>query len=89
MSIEINEMAKMSSKGQITVPAPIRDILSLKTGSTVIFKVTDIGVFFVPCEIKEKNSYTQEEWTRIERLVAERGKAYKTARGARKHLKSL
>ena len=89
MSIEINEMAKMSSKGQITVPAPIRDILNLKTGSTVIFKVTDIGVFFVPCEIKEKNSYSQEEWAKIEHLVSERGKVYKTSRGARKHLKSL
>lgn len=32
---------------------------------------------------------SQEEWGKIERLVAERGKSYKTATGARKHLKSL
>jgi hypothetical protein len=31
----------------------------------------------------------QEEWGKIERLVAERGKSYKTATEARKHLKSL
>lgn len=82
-------MAKMSSKGQVTVPAPIREIFNLKKGSSVIFKVTDKGVLFLPCEIKERDSYTQEEWGKIERLVAERGRSYKTARGARKHLRSL
>ena len=87
--MEIIELATMTSKGQVTVPAPIRDILSLKKGSTVIFKVTDKGIFFMPCEIKEKDAYSQEEWGKIERLVAERGERYKTAKGARKHLKSL
>jgi AbrB family looped-hinge helix DNA binding protein len=87
--MEIIELATMTSKGQVTVPAPIRDILSLKKGSTVIFKVTDKGIFFMPCEIKEKDAYSQEEWGKIERLVAERGEQYKTAKGARKHLKSL
>jgi len=61
----------------------------LLKGSTVIFKVTDKGIFFMPCEIKEKNAYSQEEWGKIERLVAERGKSYKTALGAHRHLKSL
>ena len=87
--MEIIELATMTSKGQVTVPAPIRDIFNLKKGSTVIFKVTDKGIFFMPCEIKEKDTYTQEEWGKIGRLVAERGKRYKTAKGARKHLKSL
>jgi AbrB family looped-hinge helix DNA binding protein len=87
--MEIIEMATMTSKGQVTVPAPIRDIFNLKKGSTVIFKVTDKGIFFMPCEIKEKDAYSQEEWGKIERLVAERGKTYKTVKGARRHLKSL
>lgn len=87
--MEIIEVATMTSKGQVTVPAPIRGIFNLKKGSTVIFKVTDKGVFFLPCEIKEKTAYTHEEWGKIERLVAERGKSYKTPKGARKHLKSL
>jgi|APFre7841882654_1041346.scaffolds.fasta_scaffold108387_1 AbrB family looped-hinge helix DNA binding protein len=87
--MEITEMATMTSKGQVTVPAPIRDIFNLKKGSTVIFKVTDNGTFFMPCEIKERDAYSREEWGKIERLVAERGRSYKTAKGARKHLKSL
>jgi AbrB family looped-hinge helix DNA binding protein len=87
--MEIIEIAKMTSKGQVTVPAPIRDIFNLKKGSSVIFKLTDKGVFFLPCEITERETYTQEEWGKIERLVAERGKSYKTAKGARKHLRAL
>ena len=87
--MEIVETATLTSKGQLTVPATIRDIFDLKKGSTVIFKVTERGVLFMPCEIKAKEAYTREEWGKIERLVAERGKVYKSARGARKHLKSL
>ena len=87
--MEITEVAKITSKGQVTVPAPLREIFSLKKGSTVIFKLTGKGVLFMPCEITERETYTQEEWGKIERLVAERGKDYKTAKGARKYLKSL
>jgi AbrB family looped-hinge helix DNA binding protein len=87
--MEIVEIAKMTSKGQITVPASIRDVLNLKKGSSVMFKLTDKGVSFMPCEIKARETYTQEEWGKIERLVAERGNTYKTSRGAQKHLKSL
>jgi AbrB family looped-hinge helix DNA binding protein len=87
--MELIEMAKMTSKGQITVPAPIRSIFNLRKGSSVIFKVTDKGVLFLPCEISERDTYTQEEWAKIKRLVAEQGKSYGTSKGARKHLKSL
>ena len=87
--MEIIEIARMTSKGQVTVPAPIREIFNLKKGSSVLFKLTDKGVFFMPCEITEREAYSQEEWGKIERLVSERGKTYKTAKGAKKHLKSL
>jgi AbrB family looped-hinge helix DNA binding protein len=87
--MEIVEIAKMSSKGQVTVPAAIRDVFNLKKGSSVMFKLTEKGVLFMPCQITERETYTQEEWGKIERLVAERGTTYETAKGARKHLKSL
>jgi AbrB family looped-hinge helix DNA binding protein len=87
--MELIEIAKMTSKGQVTVPAPIRAILNLKKGSAVVFKLTDKGVFFLPCEIKERETYTEEEWGKIRQLVAERGKTYKTSKEARDHLKSI
>jgi AbrB family looped-hinge helix DNA binding protein len=87
--MELIEIATMTSKGQVTVPAPIRAIFNLKKGSSVIFKVTNKGVLFLPCEIKERETYTQEEWVKIKRLAAERGKSYKSSKETRKHLKSL
>jgi AbrB family looped-hinge helix DNA binding protein len=87
--MEIVETAKLTSKGQVTIPVSIRDILNLRKGSSVMFKLTEKGVSFMPCEVKARETYTQEEWGKIERLVAERGKTYKTSSGARKHLKSL
>jgi AbrB family looped-hinge helix DNA binding protein len=83
------EMAKVTSKGQITIPLTIREILKLEPGSTVIFKVTEKGVMLSPCEIIEKPVYTAKEWKRIEQLVAEKGKVYKTSATAKKHIKSI
>lgn len=83
------ETAKVTSKGQITIPSSIREILNLEPGSTVMFKVTDKGIMLSPCEIKEKSPYTEEEWKKIEKLVAEKGKVYKSAEDAKKHIKSL
>jgi AbrB family looped-hinge helix DNA binding protein len=84
-----SETAKVTSKGQVTIPSTIRDILMLEPGSTVMFKVTDKGVLMSPCEIIEKPVYTAKEWKRIEKLVAEKGKDYKTSEAAKKHIKSL
>ena len=52
-------------------------------------KVTENGVLLSPCEIIEKPSYSAKEWKNIEKIVAEKGKIYKTARAAKKHLDSL
>ena len=68
----------------LSCPSPAR-----RGVSTIPEGDTNKGVFFLPCEIKERDTYTQEEWGKIERLVAERGKSYKTSKGARGHLKSL
>jgi len=87
--MEIIEIAKMTSKGQVTVPASIRDVLNLQKGSSVMFKLTEKGVSFMACEVKARETYTKEEWGKIESLVAERGKTYRTSRGAKKHVKSL
>ena len=54
-----------------------------------MFKVIDRGVILSPCEIIEKPVYSEKEWKKIEKLVAEKGKIYKTASAAKKHIKSL
>jgi len=84
-----SETAKVTSKGQVTIPSTIREILKLETGSTVMFKVTDRGIILSPCEIIEKPVYTAKEWKKIEQIVAEKGKVYKSSDAAKKHIKSL
>ena len=83
------ETAKVTSKGQVTIPSIIREILKLEPGSTVMFKVTDRGVILSPCEITEKPVYTTKEWRKIEKLVAEKGKVYKTSGAAKKYIRSI
>jgi len=87
--MDYSETAKVTSKGQVTIPLTIREILKLEPGSTVMFKVTNKGVIISPCEIIEKPVYTAKEWKKIEQLVAEKGKVYKTSAAAKKHIKSL
>ena len=83
------ETAKVTSKGQVTIPSTIREILKLEPGSTVMFKVTDRGIILSPCDIIENPVYTAREWKKIEKLVAEKGKIYKSPSAAKKHIKSL
>lgn len=87
--MEIMEIARMTSKGQVTIPLRIRDILKLEEGSMIMFKVTDKGIYLTPCEVRESNPYNEEEWRKIDRLVSEKGKRYGAASAAKKHLKSL
>ena len=81
--------AKMTSKGQVTIPSFIRELLKLEKGSIVMFRLTERAVVLSPCEIQERLPYTADEWEKIEQLVAEKGKVYRTAAAARKYLKSL
>jgi len=87
--MEYNETAKVTSKGQVTIPATIREVLRLEQGSTIMFKITKNGVLLSPCEVIERPAYTIQEWKKIEKMVAEKGKVYKTSRSAKKHLDSL
>ena len=87
--MEHMEIAKVTSKGQVTIPSTIREILKLEPGSTVMFKITKNGIYLSPCEVIEKPTYTQKEWKAIEKLVAEKGRTYKTVQGAKDHIDNL
>ena len=44
--------AKVTSKGQITLPAPLREALRISTGDKVVFSVTPDGAFRVSVQNK-------------------------------------
>lgn len=43
-------MAKMTSKGQVTVPREVRELLGLKQGDGLVFEIEDGTVTLVPPE---------------------------------------
>ena len=85
----ILEIAKMTSKGQVTIPNRIRKILHLKEGVSVGFSITKDGVVLVPCQLTAKSPYTTKEWQKIEKLASEKGKTFTSPQNAKDYLKSL
>lgn len=85
----ILETAKITSKGQVTIPNRIRKILHLKEGEAIGFSVTKEGVVLVPCEVTAKSPYTAKEWQKIEKLASENGKTFTSTKDAKDYLKSL
>lgn len=85
----IIETAKITSKGQVTIPNQVRKILHLEEGSTVIFGLNKEGVILVPCKVTPELLYTPKEWERIGKIVAEKGIVYNSAKRAKKHIKNL
>ena len=85
----IIETAKVTTKGQVTIPNRVRKILRLEEGSSIAFSLTKDGVLILPCKITAESPYSAAEWAKIEKLASEKGKASLGTSAAKKHLKSL
>lgn len=85
----IVETAKVTSKGQVTIPNRIREILHVSTGSCVAFGVSKEGVVLLPCKFTAESPYTPSEWAKIEKIASAKGKIYKSAEKAKKHIEAL
>ena len=81
--------AKVTSKGQVTIPNRIRKILKLEEGASVGFAVTKDGVVLLPCRVEARSPYTAKEWAKIEKLASAKGKVYASASEAIKHVRGL
>lgn len=85
----IIETAKVTSKGQVTIPNRIREILHVSTGACIAFGVGKEGIILLPCKVTAESPYTPSEWVKIEKLVSAKGKVYKSAKAAKKHIEAL
>ncbi len=62
------QLAKLSSKGQVTIPAEVRKALHLKTGDTLTWEIQSDGYIFVrkidPIDVAYFNALngTLSEW---------------------------
>ena len=85
----IIETAKVTTKGQVTIPNRIRKMLRLEEGSSVAFGLTKEGVILMPCKVTAQSPYNAKEWAKIERVASEKGKVHASAEAAKKHIKAL
>lgn len=83
------ETAKVTSKGQITIPNRIRKLLHIQTGAFLSFGLSKEGVVLLPCKITAESPYTSAEWAKIEKLAFAKGKVYKSTKRAKKHIEAL
>lgn len=85
----ILETAKVTTKGQITIPNRIRKLLHLKEGASVAFGLSKDGVILLPCEVTAKSPYSSKEWAKIEKLATAKGTTHQTADSAKAHINAL
>ncbi len=83
------ETAKITSKGQVTIPNQVRKILHLDVGSTVVFGLGKDGIMLLPCKVVPELPYNPKEWEKIKKIVAEKGIIYNFTKKAKKHIKNL
>lgn len=85
----IVETAKVTSKGQVTIPNSIREILHVLPGASLAFGLSKEGIILLPCKVTAESPYTPSEWAKIMKLASAKGKLYKSSRKAKKHIESL
>lgn len=85
----IIETAKVTSKGQVTIPNRVRKFLHLEEGASVAFGISKQGIVLLPCKVTAISPYTPDEWAKIEKLASAKGKVYKTVKLAKKHIEAL
>ena len=79
----------VSSRGQLTVPQPVRELCRIRVGTVVAFEPQKEGVLLRPLKVVAEDPYTQKEWRKIEKLRREKGTKFLDADKAMGHMDSL
>lgn len=85
----IIETAKITSKGQVTIPSRIREILHVSSGASLAFGLSKEGIILLPCKITAELPYSAQEWAKIEKLASVKGKVSKSVKRVKKHIQAL
>ncbi len=83
-------VSKITSKGQITLPKNVRNLLNVGRGQTIAFGLAKEGVVLSRCTLSvDPTPFSKAEWQKIEKAADAKGKVYGSAEEAKKHIKSL
>ncbi|CCE25565.1 Transcriptional regulator, AbrB family [Methylotuvimicrobium alcaliphilum 20Z] len=70
--VDMSQLAKISSKGQVTIPADVRKKLHLEAGDTIVWETSEDGRIWVrrinPLDVEYLSavSGTLSEWSSVE-----------------------
>ena len=81
-------VATISSKGQVTLPKSVRELLRLQLGDYLRFKPVAGGVLLTKISL-EPEEFSEAEWRALERLTNQRGERYKSAKAFLRDLERL
>ena len=78
---------RLSERHTITIPIEILRHIGSKAGD--YFEITDDGhrIILIPKTVEDR--FSETEWTKLGRIAERKGKLYRTAAGAKKHLEEL
>ena len=79
----------ISSRGQLTVPQPVRELCKMTEGTVVAFEPQREGILLRPLKVIAQDPYTPEEWKKIEELHKAKGAKFANESEAIKYLDSL
>ena len=69
----------VSSKGQVTLPKPVRELLHVQVGDFIRFAPRERGVLLTKIHM-EPERFSQQEWNVLQRLTNQSGRRYKDAK---------
>jgi len=78
---------QLTKRKTITIPSKVLEHVGSRPGD--LFEITDDGnrIILTPKEVGDR--FTEEEWRKLQKLVRERGKVYRSGSRAKDHLKRL
>ncbi len=81
-------VAPISSKGQVTLPKGVRELLHVERGDYIRFEPKVDGVWVTKIRL-EPEGFSENEWKTLERLARQKGKRYTDAKAFLKDLEAL
>lgn len=78
---------QLSQRNTITIPQKVLKEIGSKPGD--LFEIENDGtrIILIPKTIEDK--FTELEWKKLGKIAKEKGKLYKNAEDAKKHIKDL
>lgn len=87
--MESGYLAVLSSKGQLTLPKPLRERFGLEEGQRLVLEGSERGITVKKAMVQGADEVLEEaQWNELKKLAARKGKVYKNGRAFLRSLKS-